>query len=58
MNPGIYHGMPSAEYHATDALGSSGLRKLARSPRHFYGATLDPDRPVSEPTPAMRAVLA
>ena len=53
--PAVVYGMPSDEYHAIQALGASGLRKLARSPRHFYAATLDPERPRSEPTPAMKA---
>jgi hypothetical protein len=52
---GIVSGMPNAEYHAlTEAVGSTGLRRLAKSPLHFFGATLDPDRPAaSEPTAAM-----
>lgn len=53
--PRLQFGLPSDDYHAIDALGASGLRKLARSPAHFYAATLDPQRPTSEPTPAMRA---
>lgn len=53
--PAVVYGMPSADYHAVPALGASGLRKLARSPRHYFAATLDPDRPPSDPTPAMRA---
>lgn len=52
---GLVYDMPNAEYHANPALGSSGLKKLARSPQHFYAAYLDPQRPVSETTPAMRA---
>lgn len=55
MMLGTLHGLPSADYHAIDALGASGLRKLARSPRHFFAAHLDPNRPANEPTPAMRA---
>lgn len=52
---GIFHGLPNADYHASWALGSSGLKKLARSPRHFYASTLDPGRPVIDSTPAMKA---
>jgi len=54
MPRGIVHGMPNAEYHALSAIGSTGLRRLARSPLHFYGQTLDPGRPIVEPTPSMR----
>lgn len=46
--------MPSADYHATDALGASGLKHLRRSPAHYYGAMLDPERPQSDPSAAMR----
>lgn len=52
---GLVHGMDNAEYHATPALSASGLKKLARSPLHYYSATLDPIRPASAPTPAMMA---
>lgn len=52
---GLMHGMPNAEYHSVEALSASGLRHLARSPRHYFAATLDPHRPVSEPTAAMKA---
>lgn len=52
---GLVPDMPSADYHAIPALGSSGLRQLARSPRHYFGQYLDPRRPIREPTPAMRA---
>ena len=52
---GLVHGMPNADYHGLHAMSASGLKKMARSPAHFFGTMLDPARPVSEPTPAMRA---
>ncbi len=42
---GIVDDMSSEDYHALDALGSSGLRKLGKSPLHYFGTTLDPQRP-------------
>lgn len=52
---GVVHGMPNADYHAIEALGASGLKKLARSPRHYFGTTLDPQRPPADETAAMTA---
>jgi hypothetical protein len=53
--PGLVYGMVNADYHAVPALGASGLKLLARSPAHYFGVMLDPARPQSEPSPAMRA---
>lgn len=55
LPPGVIYGLDAADYHATDALGSSGLKLLRRSPAHYYGQVLDPARPTREATPAMRA---
>jgi hypothetical protein len=52
---GLVYDLASDDYHALDALGSSGIKKLARSPRHFFAQSLDPERPISEPSPAMKA---
>lgn len=52
---GVVRGMSNAEYHAHHALGSSGLKTLAKSPRHYWAAQLDPNRPVKEETAAMAA---
>lgn len=52
---GLVHGMSNADYHALPALGASGLKKLAKSPYHFFGSTLDPDRPGGATTAAMSA---
>jgi len=51
---GLHRDMPAADYHATDALGATGLKLLRRSPAHFYGAMIDPQRPRPEPSAAMR----
>ena len=32
----IYYDMPAEEYHATDAISSSGLKALKRSPAHYW----------------------
>lgn len=52
---GIRVGMSSEAYHATDALGASGLSALARSPAHYRALYLAADRPRREPTRAMIA---
>ena len=49
----IIHDMPHAEYLAMLALSASGLKDMQRSPAHFYGKHLDPNRPANNPTPAM-----
>ena len=33
--PGVHDGVPAADYHALDALSSTGIKKLQRSPAHF-----------------------
>jgi hypothetical protein len=52
---GIRSDLSNEAYHATSALGASGLKKLAKSPAHYWAAYLDPEREPSAPTPAMRA---
>jgi PDDEXK-like domain of unknown function (DUF3799) len=53
---GLVRGMSSEAYHAiAEAIGSSGLRKLARTPLHFFGATLDPQRPPGKTSDAKSA---
>jgi exodeoxyribonuclease VIII len=51
----IVLGLASDEYHALDALGASTLKLMARSPWHAWKRSVDPDRPLFEPTPAMFA---
>lgn len=52
---GLVDGMPNADYHATSAIGASGIKRLAQSPAHFFGATRHPERPASVPSAAMLA---
>lgn len=52
---GLVRGLSNTDYHAMPALGSSGLKRLAQSPAHYYGSALQPGRPVAEPTPSMVA---
>lgn len=33
--PGIYEGIPDAEYHAMPGLSSTGMKRLLRSPKHY-----------------------
>lgn len=54
--PGLYPDMPAERYHRIAAMSAGGLKRMRKSPAHFYGAQLDPQRPQdSEPTPAMKA---
>lgn len=43
----------NAEYHSHPAVSKSHLDLVARSPRHYWGRYLDPNRVVPEQTPAM-----
>jgi hypothetical protein len=51
--PGIYFGLPSAEYHADPSLGSSDIKRLLRSPSDYWWEShLNPDRPGDRDSPA------
>jgi hypothetical protein len=50
---GVVRGMPFKDYLAVPALSNSGLKLLAKSPRH-YAASLDPERPDAAPSDALR----
>lgn len=52
--PGLYPDMAPEVYHSIAAMSAGGLKRMAQSPAHFFGLQLDPARPPSEPTPAMR----
>ncbi|XVJ69913.1 MAG: exonuclease VIII [Rhizobacter sp.] len=52
---GIVRDLSNADYHAHPALGSSGLKTLAKSPRHFWASNIDPNRPEKEESAAMVA---
>lgn len=55
MPLGLVRGMPNEQYHAIRALSASGLKHLVRSPAHYFGMQLDPNRPAApEPTAALR----
>jgi exodeoxyribonuclease VIII len=51
---GLIPHMPAEVYHSIPAMSAGGLKRMQQSPAHFYGLQLDPNRPASEPTPAMR----
>jgi hypothetical protein len=42
------------QYHADPAISASHLHAVAASPYHYWSRFLNPDRPVVEPTAAMR----
>lgn len=50
---GVVRSMPFGEYLKARALSNSGLKLLAKSPRH-YDASWDPERPDAEPSDALR----
>lgn len=52
---GLIPDMPPERYHAIPAMSAGGLKRMRRSPAHFYGMQLDPNRPPpGDPTPAMK----
>lgn len=54
--PGIYFGLPEAEYHADPSLGSTDLKRLLRSPTdYWWGSWMNPRRiPEAGDTPAKK----
>jgi hypothetical protein len=46
--------MDNASYHADPAISASHLHAIAKSPANYYARFLDPNRPLVEPTAAMR----
>lgn len=54
----IDYDMTNEAYHSLPALGSSGIRALLRSPAHYYGTTLDPNRPVRDDSRFLAGTLA
>lgn len=47
--PGIYFGMPEAEYHADESLSTSGIKKLIQDPEEFWDASsMNPAPPARE----------
>ena len=53
-SPGIHPMVSNAEYHADPAISASHLHAISRSPHTYYKRFIDPERPRSEPTAAMR----
>lgn len=52
---GVFETMPAAEYHSIHAMSAGGLKRMRKSPAHFYGLQLDPNRPPEgEPSAALR----
>lgn len=42
LAPGTYYDLPNERYHALDAISSSGLNQLKRSPAHYLESVLRP----------------
>lgn len=54
VEPGIYRGMPAAEYFETPGLSSSAMRDLAVSPLRYWHLHLNPQRPAPRTSPEMQ----
>lgn len=52
---GLVRGMSAADYFADPGVSNSMLTALKKSPAHCYALYLDPDRPESEKTAAMKS---
>jgi hypothetical protein len=53
--PGVYFGLPSAEYHADPSLGSSDIKRLLQAPTvYWWHSHMNPDRPPPPDTLAMQ----
>jgi hypothetical protein len=51
--PGVYFGLPSAEYHADHSLGSSDLKRLLQAPAvYWWHSHMNPDRVPTPDSPA------
>jgi len=53
MKSGIYSDISNDEYHKGPGISKSGLDIIARSPLHYWGAYLDPNKEPRKETPAM-----
>lgn len=54
VEPGIYHGMPFAEYRETPGLSNSAMKDLAVSPLRYWHLHVNPNRPADRETPEMQ----
>lgn len=52
-NTGLRFGLSNEAYHGGEGISKSSLDAVAKSPAHYFAKYLDPQRPASEPTPAM-----
>src|SRR5262245_29067159 len=53
LAPGVYFGLPAAEYHADPSLGSTDLKRLLQAPAvYWWHSHMNPDRPPSPDSPA------
>ena len=53
-DPGVYPMVSNAEYHADPAISASHLHAISQNPHTYFKKYLDPNRPPSEPTYAMK----
>lgn len=42
---GLVPDLPAEQYHSIPAMSAGGLKRMKRSPAHFFGLQLDPRRP-------------
>jgi hypothetical protein len=53
--PGVYFGLPSADYHSDPSLGSSDIKRLLQAPAvYWWHSHMNPDRPPPPDTLAMQ----
>ena len=57
MEQGI-HEIPIEHYHSSEGISKTGLRLLARSPKHYWAAYLDPNRVPERKTEAQAIGVA
>lgn len=53
MKSQIINSLSNKEYHSHNSISSSGLKLLAKSPKHFWNEHINPDRTKSESTAEM-----
>jgi len=53
--PGVYFGLPSADYHADPSLGSSDLKRLLQAPAvYWWHSQMNPERQPTPDSPAKK----
>lgn len=53
IEPGLYSDIPNNEYHGGPGLSSSGVKKILRSPLHYWEEYLNPEHERKEDTDAL-----